>query len=103
MYASIRHYQIKPGTLAEITRQAEEGFLPIISKAPGLIAYYIVPENKGAGSTSSSFTTISIFQSQAQAEASVRLAAEWVKQNLAALVEGPPIVTSGEVTLHAVT
>ena len=44
-----------------------------------------------------------MLQSQAQAEASIRLAADWVKQNLAVLVEGPPTVTSGEVTLHTVT
>ena len=94
MYASIRHYQVKPGTSAEVTRKAQEGFVPIISQASGFVAYYIVIEEKDR------VTSISIFHSQTQAEASTQLAADWVKQNMAALVVGPPTVTSGEVTVH---
>ena len=94
MYASIRHYQVKPGTSAEVTRKAQEGFVPIISQASGFVAYYVVIEENDK------VTSISIFHSQTQAEASTQLAADWVKQNMAALVVGPPTVTSGEVTVH---
>lgn len=94
MYASIRHYQFKPGKAAEVSKKAQEGFLPIISKASGFIAYYIVMEGNDMG------TSISIFDSQAQAEASSQLAADYIKQNMAELYAGPPTVTSGEITVH---
>ena len=94
MYASIRHYQFKPGMAAEISRKTQEGFLPIISKAPGFVAYYVVVEENDMG------TSISLFHSQAQAEASMRLAVDWVKQNMTGLIIGPPTVTSGEITVH---
>src|SRR5690349_18778173 len=94
MYASIRHYQIKPGMAAEIARRAQEGFLPILSQAPGFIAYYIVVEGDDR------VASFSLFHSQAQAEESTRLAASFIKQNMAELYEGPLTVTSGEVTVH---
>lgn len=94
MYASIRHYQFKPGTAAEVTRQVQEHFVPVISQAPGFVAYYVVLEEQDRG------TSISLFDSQVQAEASTQLAADWVKQILAPLVVGPPTVTAGEVTVH---
>lgn len=94
MYASIRHYQFKPGMAAEVAHKGQEGFVPIISKAPGFVAFYFVIEGNDRG------TSISLFDSQAPADASTRLAADWVKQNVAALVIGPPTVTSGEVIVY---
>lgn len=96
MYASLRHYQFKPGTAAEVSRRVQEQFVPVISQAPGFVAYYVVFEENDKG------TSISLFNSQAQAEESTQLAAEWVKQLLAELVVGPPITISGAVTVHRV-
>lgn len=93
MYTSIRHYQFKPGTVAEVSRRVQEHFIPVISQAPGFIAYYVVTEENDRA------TSISIFESQAQAEASIQLAAEWVKKLLSELVVGPPTVISGEITV----
>ncbi len=94
MYASIRRYQVDPGSVDEVVRQAEEVFVPIISGAPGFNAYYLV--NAGDGVVA----TVSVFENQAGAEESNKLAADWVKDNLAALVTGPPEITAGEVALH---
>lgn len=44
MYTSIRHYQFKPGTVAEVSRRTQEHFVPVISQAPGFVAYYVVTE-----------------------------------------------------------
>jgi hypothetical protein len=38
-----------------------------------------------------------VFQNEAGAEESNRLAADWVRQNLVELVETPPDTTAGEV------
>ncbi len=95
MYASIRRYQVDPGSVDEVVKRAEEGFMPIVGGVPGFNAYYIV--NAGDGVVAS----ISLFEDQAGAEESNRLAADWVKDNLAPLVTGPPEITAGEVVLLA--
>ncbi|MDX1486757.1 MAG: hypothetical protein R3268_01055 [Acidiferrobacterales bacterium] len=94
MYASIRRYEANPGAEAEIARRVDVGFVPIISNAPGFVAYYVVDAGNGV------MTTVSIFQDQAGAEESTAMAAEWVKVNLTALVQGPPEITAGEVTVY---
>ena len=94
MYASIRRYQIKPGAMPEITRRVNEGFVPIISKAPGFVAYYLVDAGNDIGAT------VSVFDDQAGAEESNRMAADWVKENIAALVASAPQITAGEVVGH---
>ena len=78
----------------EFTRLVNEGFVPIISQGPGFIAYYVL--NAGEGAVAS----ISIFKTQAGAEESNKMAADWVKQNLLPLLPTPPEITAGEVTAH---
>lgn len=94
MYMAIRSYKYKSGAFDQINTSVENGFVPIVSKAPGFIAYHLV--NTGNGT----LATVSLFESQAGAEESTRMAAEWVKENLASLLEGPPEVKAGEVTVH---
>ena len=93
MYASIRRYSTVKGASAELAQRVNQGFLPIISSAPGFIAYYVVD----AGNDE--VASVSIFQDQAGAEASNREAADWVKANLATLVAGAPDITAGVVTV----
>ena len=95
MYAAIRRYKIKPGSANEITQRGQEGFVPLISSLPGFIAYY------GVFNENNELVTVSIFEDQAGEEESTRRAAEWVKQNVAALAEGSPEVFSGRVNFHA--
>ncbi len=58
------------------------------------MAYYAL--NAGAGEIAS----VNVFEDQAGAEESIRMAAEWVRQNLAALLPNPPEITEGEVGAH---
>ena len=58
------------------------------------MAYYAL--NAGAGE----IATVSVFEDQAGAEESVRMAADWVRGNLAALLPDPPEITAGEVEAH---
>ncbi len=91
MYAIIRRY--RTSSVAEVVRRIEKEFLPIISKAPGFLAYYIVEEGMGVQSS------ISIFEDQSAAEYSSQLAAVWVREHPTFLPE-PPEISSGEVVLH---
>jgi hypothetical protein len=95
MYASIRQYQTTYGAAAELARRVQEGFVPIMASASGFIAYYVVD----AGDDQ--VASVSIFQDQAGAEDSNRMAASWARVHLAELVAGAPIVTAGAVTIHA--
>ncbi len=95
MYASIRKYRTDPTSATEEAKRAKDSFLPIISKAPGFVAFYHL--NVGNGE----FATISIFEDRASAEESNKMAADWVKRTAASLLPSPPEVTVGEVVFHA--
>jgi hypothetical protein len=95
MYGVVRRYQSDAGLVDELARRVREGFVPIISRAEGFVAYYVVDAGEGA------VASISLFEDSAAANESTRMAADWVKQNLAELVEGPPEITAGEVVVQA--
>jgi hypothetical protein len=96
MYASIRRYRTSLGVADEIARRVNQGFVPIISKALGFVAYYVVDAGNDI------IASVSIFQDQAGAEESNRMAAGWVKENIASLISGSPEVTAGVVTVHKI-
>lgn len=94
MYASIRRYKTTPGGAAELARRVNQGFVPMISTAPGFVAYYVVDAGNDV------VASVSVFQDQAGVDESNRMAADWVKENIAALVVGAPEITAGIVTVH---
>lgn len=94
MYASIRRYKTSPGKAAELAQRVNEGFVSIIGKAPGFVAYYVVDAGNDV------VASVSVFQDQAGSEESNRMAADWVKRNIASLVSGPPEITAGAVTVY---
>lgn len=96
MYMAVRTYQAASGAAEEIGRRVAAGFVPIISQAPGFIAYYVV--NAGNDVVAS----VTVFQEQAGADESNRMAANWVKENLASLLPTPPEITAGEVLTYKV-
>lgn len=93
MYASIRQY--RTSHVVEVARRAREGFVPIVKDVPGFTAYYLVDSGDGT------LFTVTVCEDRAGADASVNSAAEWVRDNLAELVDGPPTVTNGEVVAHS--
>ena len=60
--ASLRQYEFKPGKSAEVSQRVQEEFVPIISSAPGFLAYYLVIESHEVG------VSVSVFETQAEAE-----------------------------------
>src|SRR6185369_2966732 len=93
-FAVIRHYHFDPKNGAEIDRIVREGFVPLIRKAKGFIRYYWLDTGKGEGAS------FSVFQDQAGADESVRLAAEFVKAHLGPLMQQKPEVIEGQVVAH---
>jgi hypothetical protein len=91
MHAATRIYQVDPGSVDEFRRGVNEGFLPIIKDVYGFQAYYAIDAGGGR------MATVSVFDDQAGAEESTRMAADWIRQNMASLVPNPPEVLEGEV------
>jgi hypothetical protein len=89
-FGVLRLYRVDPDNLDEIVRRATDGFVPLISQAPGFAPYNM---DGGNGTVA----TISSFASREQAENSTRQAATWVGQNLGPLVPNPPEVISADI------
>lgn len=79
-HARVAVYQFKPGTADEVIRRAQAGMLPTFRAQPGFVAYGLVKTSDSAG------ISLSFWQTEAEAEAAVKTAANWVKENLADLV-----------------
>jgi hypothetical protein len=94
MFAAIRRYHTDPDSLDEVVRQVNEGFVPLISDMPGFVAYIAL--NAGQGE----YGTVSVFEDQASAEESNRVAEEWVAENLRELLPSPPDYAAGEVVAY---
>ena len=91
MYAEIRKY--RSIRKEEIFAKVKAEFAPMLRSHAGYVAYYVLDEGGDA------LASISIFETRDEARDSNVLAADWVKNNIASLVEGPPEITEGEVTV----
>ena len=94
MHVAMRQDQVDPGSVDEITRRVNEGLLPIIKDVDGYQAYYAVDAGGGR------IASVSVFEDRAGAEESTRLAADYIRQNMASLFPNPPEVLQGEVVVH---
>jgi|SRR6516164_17435 hypothetical protein len=94
MHITIRRYKTdSPKDAARITN---EGFIPLLSKIAGLVAYY------GIETDEDSWTTVSVFETPAGAEESNRVAAEFIKNNpdAARVIKSKPEIIAGLVSAH---
>ena len=97
MYAVIRRYRLAEGaSIEELMARVHRGFVPIISRVPGFVAYHAIDLGNGA------VLSVSVFDGRDAAEESTRRAADYVRQELASLFTGPAEVELGEVGAHAV-
>ena len=89
MYAMIRSYAAT-GSVEEIVRQVEASVLPMLKAHPGFRHYW-------AGRSDEGVFSVSLFDTQAQADSAHQAVRGIVAANLAELLPQPPIVTRGEV------
>ena len=94
MYAAVRRYEGVTDS-AEAARLVNEGFVPLMRQVSGFVAYYWIDAGDGV------MVSTSVFQDRAHEEESNRRAADWVRENLAALLPHPPSITAGEVVAHS--
>jgi len=93
MYASVRQYTITSGheKVDEAAQEVQAGLGPLISKAPGFVAYYVLDAGNNV------VAAISIFESKGAADTADGMVADWIKQHLTQFVSSPPKVIEGEV------
>jgi heme-degrading monooxygenase HmoA len=90
MYVTIRAYQGNT-ELADALAEREGDLRSVIGEIDGFKAYYLLKLTEGT-------TTVSVFESQAGAEASTEAAAAWLAENLPDL-QATPYVTAGEAVV----
>jgi hypothetical protein len=94
-YTVIRRYQLLPdASMDDLVERVNDGFVPIVSRIPGFQEYLFVDAGDGA------HLTISLYDDPSGAEQSTQNAASWAAENVAALNEGLPQVTTGWVRIH---
>jgi len=89
MYAVIRAYAGN-SDLADALVEHEDEIRQLIGGIDGVKAYYLLKLAEGT-------STVSVFEDQAGAEQSSRMAANWLAENLPDLSVAPPYVTAGDV------
>ena len=93
VFASIRIYEgLDPDDDGGLFQGTAEEFLDVIRDDDGFIAYYWL-------NLSHKVVAISLFETEAQASASNEAAREYIAENLADIVPGPPTVVEGAVEI----
>jgi hypothetical protein len=90
MYAAVRRYEGITDD-EEAGRLVGESFVPLLEDVPGFVAYYWIDAGDGV------MASLSVFEDKAGADASVRLAHQWIQENAPAMFPNPPRVTEGLV------
>jgi len=91
VHATVRIYA-GANDLADALVEREDEVKQIISEIEGFKAYYLVRTSDGA-------TSISVYDNEAGAEQSNRVAAAWVAENLPDLSIAAPQISAGEVAI----
>ncbi len=95
MYATVRRAKFHPGSIEEVVQRVNDTFVPSLTTMAGFVDFYLVRLENDAVST------LSIFETQSEAEEANTFFADWAKRELASLLEGPPEIAVGEVSIRA--
>ncbi len=90
-YMAIRKYHIIPGTGEEFLQRVQAGFVPIISRIPGFIAYDALQVGNDQ------IISISVFDTPLGVIESTPRALQWLQENIVGLIQGVPEVMVGQV------
>ena len=93
MFSTIRRYRTTQSN--DVTRRVNQNFVHAIGKQPGFVAYYAIDTGEGE------WMSVSVFQTRQAAEESNRMAAAYILREDMGEVLGEPVVTTGEVVVHA--
>jgi len=78
MFASIRRYRLESGSIDDLLHLVDTDFAESVQEMDGFLEYQVVECGNGE------IITITTFRDRRSAEASIELAADWVRDTLAA-------------------
>ena len=93
-WLTVRQYEGVTNT-KEAERLVKEGLVPLISKLPGFISYYWTNAGNNV------MISVSVYTNKEAEEESNLIAADFVKQHMAAMLPNPPRITAGHVVATA--
>ena len=93
MFSSIRRYTVERGSVEELARRVEEGFVPLVRKMKGFKGYHLVNGGQNV------LIAMSVFETAEEALTSNEMAAAWVKDNVLESTTGTPEVIVGDVLI----
>jgi hypothetical protein len=93
LHASVRQYRVRD--MDTLVTKIEEEFVDQVRGIDGFVGYYVIDGGDGAAAS------VTVGETADAVAESVRLAAAWVRDNVADLVDGEPEVTVGEVRVSA--
>jgi hypothetical protein len=96
MHATVRRYEgADQNRTPELTSKINETLIPKLSKLPGFEGYYVIESENGV------FTSVGLFDTSAEADASTSVAANWVRdEKLEKVLPNPPMVLGGKIIAH---
>ena len=93
MHASVRSYRVRD--IDTLVSKVESEFVDQIREIDGFVGYYVIDGGDGTAAS------VTVGEDANAVAESTRLAANWVRDSAADLVEGKPEVTVGEVRVRA--
>jgi hypothetical protein len=93
MHAAVRRYRVSD--VDALVSKVETEFVERVKSVDGFVGYYVIDGGDGTASS------VTVGETAQAVEDSTRLAAEWVRESAADLIEGSPDVTAGEVRVRA--
>jgi hypothetical protein len=96
MHVTVRRYEgVDEARASELVKNTEDNLAPRLSKLPGFNGYYLIQASNGV------FSSINVFDTEADAEESNRVASSWVRdEQFETALPNPPTITSGEVVVQ---
>ena len=96
MHTTVRRYEgIDQSRKDELAKRVGESLLPRMSELPGFDGYYLIDAEQDV------MSSISFFDTSAQADESTRFVASWLREEkLENVLPNSPKITVGEVVVH---
>ena len=98
MFATIRSYHgVDQTRAAELTDKVNETLMPLLKELPGFDGYYLVDAGNGH------FTSLGLFETREQGEASTKLVTEWIRdEKLDSVMPNEPKIVNGKIVAHVI-
>jgi hypothetical protein len=93
MYASIRHYRLDEGDMAEAMHRVDEHFADQLAEEPGFVAYEVIDCGDDE------LMSVTIFRDRDGAERSLDMAAAFIREHLADMEITRLSAREGELTV----